>query len=315
MLGLGLAGASCSPQRAVCPGPRHTAKMNLTILTARAAAAIRSVPFCHRTVSCAQVQYAMFLRVRWRQNRVVDNYLVNFCSDQLCEQTANDPNEPSKCTTPTDGSDPVCKTYQCSNFSPDVCRERAQALSVFPGEAATAVYFDCEELVCSDCKYATPGSSGMPGRCTGTATDATKTCDLDASTDDTADCPAGCDVEVAEGGCETHATSGCMYEVGTDPAAYFDLWAFALSTCDHCVDTADLQEICGSNDDPPRGFLRESYYAEQNAGLIPDPVSQAPHFIVSFCHTIILTRFVACVASYRYAYATTVTPRQQMPRT
>ena len=212
----------------------------------------------------------------WLQNRVVDNYLVNYCSDALCEQTANDPNQPSKCTSPSDGSPPVCKTYQCSNFSPDVCRERAEDLAVFPGEAPTAVYFDCEELVCSDCKYSTPGSSNKPGTCTGTATDTSKTCDLDASTDDTADCPAGCIEGTGTGGCETHAASGCMYESGTDPAAYFDDWAFALSTCDHCVDTATMEEVCGSLEDPPRGFLRESYYAEQNAGLFPDPVSVTP---------------------------------------
>ena len=31
--------------------------------------------------------------------------------------------------------------------------------------------------------------------CTGTASDGSSTCDLDASTDGTADCPAGCDSE------------------------------------------------------------------------------------------------------------------------
>eukprot|EP01043_Picozoa_sp_COSAG02_P032857 COSAG02_NODE_2213_length_9490_cov_2.784155_6_plen_250_part_00 len=247
------------------------------------------------------------------QNRVVDSFLVSYCSDAICEQTANDPNEPSRCTSPTDGTDPVCKTYQCANFSPDNCRELAEDLSVFPGESATAVFYDCEELVCSDCKYNTPGSSGMPGSCTGSATDTTKTCDLDASTDNTADCPDGCTEEFGTGGCETHATSGCMYEAGTDPAAYFDLWAFALSTCDHCVDTETLEEVCGSLDDPPRGFLRESYYAERNAGLHPDPVSLRQYFGPFADRPDSLAASFAS-RSFRCAYVMTATPRQQMLR-
>jgi len=46
---------------------------------------------------------------------------------------------------------------------------------------------------------ATAASEAIPAtECTGTATDGTSTCDLDAGTDGTAECPAGCDTATAD---------------------------------------------------------------------------------------------------------------------
>ena len=44
---------------------------------------------------------------------------------------------------------------------------------------------------------------GTQDTCTGTATNTTQTCDLDAETDGTADCPAGCDTTPTREGVET----------------------------------------------------------------------------------------------------------------
>ena len=86
----------------------------------------------------------------------------------------------------------------CRSNQPDdaPCRFIKDPCKPLPGSPGAECRFDIATNQCNDeCGIPTASQAtctGAPATCTGIAADTSKTCDLDASTDGTAECPTGC---------------------------------------------------------------------------------------------------------------------------
>jgi len=146
--------------------------------------------------------------------------------------------------------------YTLSGCVPVVCSAPSSVgFAVTETQLRLAAGFDVSAVCAANYEYAPPatattvtpcttnvpsctGTADAVATCTGTATDSSLTCDLDAATDSTAECPAGCTFVSRRGACTGTATAECT-GTATDSSLTCDLDAATDSTAEcpaGCVD-------------------------------------------------------------------------------